>query len=84
MTQEIESLWFCDPSDQAAYRQTEIAKAAYFRAQKRGFAPGHELEDWLAAEHEAYSLPAHVGSSHDGRYPRSDSKVSSSPQRDAI
>jgi hypothetical protein len=27
-----------------------IAQAAYLRAQQRGFAPGHELEDWLAAE----------------------------------
>jgi hypothetical protein len=30
----------------------EIAVAAYFRAEKRGFAPGGELEDWLAAETE--------------------------------
>lgn len=29
-----------------------IAEAAYFRAEKRGFAPGHEAEDWLAAEAE--------------------------------
>ena len=29
-----------------------IAEAAYFRAEKRGFAPGAELEDWLAAEAE--------------------------------
>jgi hypothetical protein len=28
----------------------EIAKAAYQRAERRGFAPGHEVEDWLAAE----------------------------------
>lgn len=27
-----------------------IAEAAYYRAQRRGFAPGHELEDWLQAE----------------------------------
>jgi len=26
---------------------TAIAEAAYFRAERRGFAPGHELEDWL-------------------------------------
>ena len=31
---------------------TAIAEAAYFRAERRGFAPGHELEDWLAAEIE--------------------------------
>jgi hypothetical protein len=29
-----------------------IAKAAYFRAQQRNFEPGHELQDWLAAESE--------------------------------
>lgn len=31
-------------------RSARIAEAAYFRAQQRGFAPGYELEDWLAAE----------------------------------
>jgi hypothetical protein len=31
-------------------RSSKIAIAAYFIAEKRGFAPGHELEDWLAAE----------------------------------
>ena len=29
-----------------------IAEAAYYRSQKRNFAPGHELDDWLAAEVE--------------------------------
>ena len=29
-----------------------IAVAAYYRALSRGFDPGHELEDWLAAENE--------------------------------
>jgi hypothetical protein len=29
-----------------------VAVAAYYRAQKRGFAPGGELDDWLAAEIE--------------------------------
>jgi hypothetical protein len=29
-----------------------IAERAYYRAEKRGFAPGYELEDWLAAERE--------------------------------
>ena len=29
-----------------------IAEAAYFRSEKRSFAPGYELEDWLAAETE--------------------------------
>lgn len=29
-----------------------VALAAYFKAEARGFEPGHELEDWLAAERE--------------------------------
>jgi hypothetical protein len=29
---------------------TQIAEAAYFLAEERGFAPGHELDDWLEAE----------------------------------
>lgn len=33
-----------------------IAECAYFKAQKRGFAPGHELEDWLAAEREVAEI----------------------------
>jgi hypothetical protein len=27
-----------------------IADAAYFRSSRRGFEPGHEVDDWLAAE----------------------------------
>jgi hypothetical protein len=33
-------------------RHRQIAELAYYRAQQRGFEPGHELEDWLAAEAE--------------------------------
>lgn len=33
-------------------REQMIAEAAYYRAEKRGFAPGGEVEDWLAAEAE--------------------------------
>jgi hypothetical protein len=33
-------------------RHASIAEAAYFLSEQRGFAPGHELEDWLAAEEE--------------------------------
>ena len=35
-----------------------IAEAAYYRAEQRGFAPGRELEDWLAAEIEIDTLLA--------------------------
>jgi hypothetical protein len=39
------------PRSRGAVRHM-VEEAAYFRAQKRGFAPGHELDDWLAAEAE--------------------------------
>ncbi len=37
-------------------RRRLIAEAAYFLAERRGFAPGQELEDWLAAEIEVDAL----------------------------
>ncbi len=36
----------------AEQRQEWIATAAYFRAQRRGFAAGHDAQDWLEAERE--------------------------------
>ena len=36
----------------AEERWRMVATAAYHRAEKRGFQPGHEVEDWLAAERE--------------------------------
>jgi hypothetical protein len=36
----------------AADLHAQIAERAYLRAQVRGFAPGLELDDWLAAEAE--------------------------------
>jgi hypothetical protein len=33
-----------------AEREQRIRVAAYFNAERRGFVPGGELEDWLAAE----------------------------------
>jgi len=38
--------------DPSSSREALIATAAYYRAQKRGFRPGHDVEDWLAAERE--------------------------------
>lgn len=32
--------------------RSAIAKSAYFKAQRRGFAPGLEMSDWLDAERE--------------------------------
>jgi len=32
--------------------EDEIRRLAYLYSERRGFTPGHETEDWLAAEHE--------------------------------
>jgi hypothetical protein len=37
-------------------RRGMIAEAAYLRAERRGFSPGFEVEDWLAAEAEVDAL----------------------------
>ncbi|MCH9639854.1 MAG: DUF2934 domain-containing protein [Betaproteobacteria bacterium] len=34
-------------------RNARVAVSAYYKAQARGFKPGNELADWLAAEAEA-------------------------------
>ena len=34
----------------AAARYEQIAREAYLLAERRGFSPGAELDDWLAAE----------------------------------
>jgi hypothetical protein len=46
-------------------RERLIAESAYLRAERRGFGPGHEVEDWLAAEAEVDALLkiSHGGSS---------------------
>ena len=37
-------------------RHAMIAENAYLRAERRGFAPGREAEDWLSAEAEVDAL----------------------------
>ncbi len=32
--------------------EAQIAELAYYKAERRGFAPGHEMEDWLEAERD--------------------------------
>jgi hypothetical protein len=44
------------PPSSALERESRVAEAAYYRAQKRNFVPGCELEDWLAAEQEIDAL----------------------------
>jgi hypothetical protein len=43
---------FVDPER----RRSMIAQAAYYRAERRGFQPGRELEDWYAAEAEIAAI----------------------------
>ncbi|HUL12907.1 MAG TPA: DUF2934 domain-containing protein [Methylococcaceae bacterium] len=35
-----------------------VAARAFYKAEQRGFEPGHELEDWLEAEQELLADPA--------------------------
>ncbi|MGH9643088.1 MAG: DUF2934 domain-containing protein [Terriglobales bacterium] len=37
-------------------RHDDIARAAYFLAEARGFEPGHEFDDWFSAEQQV-ALP---------------------------
>lgn len=39
-------------SEDARARRLRIAEAAYYKAKRRGFAPGAEEADWLEAERE--------------------------------
>lgn len=41
---------FAEPTAESRY--CLVAELAYLKSQERGFEPGHELEDWLAAEVE--------------------------------
>jgi hypothetical protein len=45
-----------DPTVSADERRGMIAKAAYLRGERRGFAPGGEAQDWLEAEEEIDAL----------------------------
>jgi Protein of unknown function (DUF2934) len=38
-----------------------IAEVAYFAAERRGFTPGYELDDWLEAEQEVESSIEAIG-----------------------
>jgi len=41
-------------------RHAMISVEAYLRAERRGFEPGHEVEDWAAAEAEIDARLAHA------------------------
>jgi hypothetical protein len=42
----------CHSFEIHAARNALVREAAYLHAQTRGLQPGHELDDWLAAERE--------------------------------
>ena len=42
----------------------EIRRQAYLLSERRGFAPGHEAEDWLTAEHEVRERYHHLSAPH--------------------
>lgn len=44
-------------------RMRRVAEAAYYLAEHRGFAPGAEMEDWLAAEKQVTAEIAVEGDS---------------------
>jgi len=41
-----------NPAPNTEQMQALIAETAYYKSEQRGFIPGFELADWLAAEHE--------------------------------
>jgi len=50
--QDVRQLVAAEAKDRTADYQAKVALAAYFIAAERGFEPGHELDDWFAAEAE--------------------------------
>jgi hypothetical protein len=42
----------------AKERYKMIAETAYYLAQKRNFAPGHEVQDWISAEKQVDAILA--------------------------
>jgi Protein of unknown function (DUF2934) len=49
-------------------REARIAEAAYWRAERRGFEAGQELDDWLAAERQIDGEAAQRGQAvHGGK-----------------
>ena len=48
-------------------RRQQIALIAYFKAARRGFAPGRELQDWLEAEREYEAILSAVATAVEAR-----------------
>lgn len=54
-----------DAPGDADERRARVGRRAYELAEQRGFAPGHELEDWLRAESEIGSQPTNLIAAED-------------------
>lgn len=65
-TAEITSRQLVRRELEAKSREARIAEAAYWRAERRGFAAGHELDDWLEAEKEVDSAIAREREKQEG------------------
>jgi hypothetical protein len=59
-------------------REARISEAAFFKAAARGFAPGHEWDDWLAAEKEIDAQSSGERSSGSALRPDPNSRIWSS------
>lgn len=55
----------------AQRRREHIATAAYYMAERRSFAPGAEVDDWLQAEREIDSQNGASGTLHEASQRRS-------------
>jgi hypothetical protein len=58
-----------DAGAASSERYQLIAVAAYYLAERRGYQPGHELDDWLAAEREIEGAIGSSGASRVGAPP---------------
>lgn len=60
-THNFYPLRFSPPTETSDEERRQLIEvAAYLRAERRQFAPGHESEDWLAAEGEVDASLRHV------------------------
>ncbi len=55
-TLSVKSLRVKTPGIQKNSRQQWISQAAYYKAESRAFAAGHELDDWLEAEKDYINM----------------------------
>ena len=62
------------PDSTVSPREELIRTAAYFRAERRGFAPGCELDDWLESEREVDRWIETRGAPHRYRSPPAPAK----------